>query len=86
MNGFLIVGCLGAFVLGLVAYFFHLPTLSLVVSAMFLLVSSGIILVQTSEIVRGGETNYILATVTLYVSIYNMFLSLLRLLGAASNR
>lgn len=86
MNGFLVVGALGAFALGLVSYFFHLPTLSLVVSGLFLIVSSGIILVQTSEIVRGGETNYILATVTLYVSIYNMFLSLLRLLGAASNR
>ena len=85
MNGFLVVGAIGAFVLGLVAYFFHLSTLSLVVSGLFLIVSSGIILVQTSEIVRGGETNYILATVTLYVSIYNMFLSLLQLLGAASS-
>jgi modulator of FtsH protease len=85
MGGFLCVGAIGAFVLGLVAYFFHLPTLSLVVSGLFLIVSSGIILLQTSEIVRGGETNYILATVTLYVSIYNMFLSLLQLLGAASD-
>jgi modulator of FtsH protease len=84
MRGFLVVGAIGAFVLGLVAYFFNLPTLALVVSGMFLIVSSGIILYQTSEIVRGGETNYILATVTLYVSIYNMFLSLLHLLGAAS--
>jgi modulator of FtsH protease len=84
MSGFLIVGAIGAFVLGLVAYFFNLPTLSLVVSGMFLLVSGGIILLQTGQIVRGGETNYILATVTLYVSIYNMFLSLLHLLGAAS--
>lgn len=85
MRGFLVVGCLGAFVLGLVAYFFHLSTLSLVVSGMFLLVSGGLILWQTSEIIRGGETNYISATVTLYISIYNMFLSLLRLLGAARN-
>jgi modulator of FtsH protease len=85
MGGFLCVGAIGAFVLGLVAYFFHLPTLSLVVSGLFLIVSSGIILLQTSEIVRGGETNYILATVTLNVSIYNMFLSLLQLLGAASD-
>ena len=84
MGGFLAVGAIGAFVLGLVAYFFNLPTLSLVVSGMFLLVASGIMLYQTSEIIRGGETNYILATVTLYVSIYNMFLSLLHLLGVAS--
>jgi modulator of FtsH protease len=86
MGGFLAIGAIGAFVLGLVAYFFHLSTLSLVVSGIWVIVSGGIMLYQTSEIVRGGETNYIRATVTLYVSIYNMFLSLLRLLGAASNR
>jgi len=86
MGGFLAVGAIGAFVLGLIAFFFHLSTLSLVVSGLFLLVSGGIILFQTSEIIHGGETNYIRATVTLYVQIYNMFLSLLRLLGAASNR
>ena len=85
LGGFLAVGAIGAFVLGLVAYFFHLSTLSLAVSGMFLLVSGGYILWQTSEIIRGGETNYILATVTLYVAIYNMFLSLLHLLGVASS-
>lgn len=85
MRGFLMIGAIGAFVLSLIAYFFHLPTLSLVVSGMFLVVSGGLMLWQTSEIVRGGETNYISATVTLYVSIYNMFLSLLHLLGFASN-
>jgi modulator of FtsH protease len=82
MGGFLTVGILGAFVLGLVAYFFQLPTLSLAVSGMFVLAMGGLILYQTSEIVRGGETNYIMATVTLYVSIYNLFTSLLHLLGA----
>jgi modulator of FtsH protease len=85
IGGFLAIGAIGAFVLGLVAVFFHLSTLSLVVSGMFLIVSGGYILWQTSEIIRGGETNYIVATVTLYISIYNMFLSLLRLLGAARN-
>lgn len=85
MGGFLAIGAIGAFVLALVAYFFNLPTLSLVVSGLFLVVSGGLMLYQTSEIVRGGETNYITATVTLYVSIYNMFLSLLHLLGAASD-
>jgi modulator of FtsH protease len=85
IGGFLAIGAIGAFVLGLVAFFFNLPTLSLVVSGMFLIVSGGYILWQTSEIIRGGETNYIVATVTLYIAIYNMFLSLLRLLGA-SNR
>ncbi|HKS56670.1 MAG TPA: Bax inhibitor-1/YccA family protein [Steroidobacteraceae bacterium] len=82
MRGFLVVGLLGAFVLGLVAYFFQLSTMSLVVSGMFLLLSGGLILFKTSEIIHGGETNYISATVTLYISIYNMFLSLLRLLSA----
>jgi len=85
LGGFLCVGAIGAFALGLIAYFFNLPTLSLAVSGMFLLVSGGYILWQTSEIIRGGETNYIVATVTLYVAIYNMFLSLLQLLGAASD-
>ena len=81
MGGFLMVGILTAFVAGLVAYFFDLPTLSLAVSAAFILLSSGIILYQTSEMVHGGETNYILATLTLYVSLYNLFTSLLHLLG-----
>lgn len=85
MGGFLVVGAIGAFILGLIAYFFNLPNVALVVSGLFLIVSSGLILYQTSEIVRGGETNYILATVTLYVSIYNMFLSLLHILGAAGD-
>ena len=84
LGGFLAIGAIGAFVLGLIAFFFHLSTLSLVVSGMFLIVSGGYILWQTSEIIRGGETNYIVATITLYVAIYNMFLSLLHLLGAAS--
>ncbi len=85
MGGFLMIGAIGAFVLGLVAFFFNLPTLSLVVSGLFLIVSGGLMLYQTSAIVRGGETNYISATITLYVSIYNMFLSLLHLLGASSD-
>jgi modulator of FtsH protease len=85
MRGFLMVGAIGAFVLAIVAILFNLPTLSLIVSGLFLIVSGGLILWQTGEIVRGGETNYISATVTLYVSIYNMFLSLLHLLGFASS-
>lgn len=85
MAGFLTVGIIAAFVLSLIAIFFNLPTLSLAVSGMFVLLSSGIILYQTGEIVNGGETNYISATVTLYVSIYNIFVSLLQLFGAASD-
>jgi modulator of FtsH protease len=54
------------------------------VSAAFILLMSGLILFETSNIIRGGETNYIMATVTLYISIYNLFLSLLHLLGVFS--
>jgi len=81
MGGFLTIGILGAFLLGLIAIFFNMPALSLAVSGMFVLAMGGLILFQTSEIVRGGETNYIMATVTLFVSIYNLFTSLLHILG-----
>ncbi|WP_031435712.1 Bax inhibitor-1/YccA family protein [Methylomarinum vadi] len=80
--GFLMVGILVAFIAGLAAVFFSIPALSLAVSAMFVLLMSGLILFETSAIIHGGETNYILATVSLYVSIYNLFLSLLQLLAA----
>ena len=85
MGGFLVVGVLLAFSAGLAAYFFELPTLSLAVSGMFVLLMSGLILYETSNIIHGGETNYIMATVTLFVSIFNLFTSLMHLLGFASN-
>lgn len=81
MGGFLMVGILVAFLAGLGAIFFQMPGLSLAVSAMFVLLMSGLILYETSNIIHGGETNYVMATVTLYVSIYNLFTSLLHLLG-----
>ncbi len=81
MAGFLMVGVLVAFFAGLAAVLFSVPALTLAVSAMFILLMAGMILFQTSEIVHGGETNYILATVSLYVSLYNLFTSLLQLLG-----
>jgi len=84
LGGFLMVGILVAFLAGIASMFLSMPGLSLAVSAMFILLMSGLILYQTSSIIHGGETNYILATVTLYVSIYNLFLSLLHLLGAFS--
>jgi len=84
MGAFLMVCILVAFLAGIAAMFFTMPGLSLAVSAMFVLLMSGLILYQTSQIIHGGETNYIMATVTLYVSIYNLFLSLLHLLGAFS--
>jgi modulator of FtsH protease len=85
MGGFLMVGILTAFVLGIVSILFSMPALALAVSGMFVLLMAGLILYQTGEIVNGGETNYIHATVTLYVSIYNMFTSLLHLLGVAAD-
>jgi modulator of FtsH protease len=81
MGGFLMAGILLAFVAGLAAIFFEMPALSLAVSSMFVLLMSGLILYETSNIIHGGETNYIMATVTLYVSIFNLFTSLLHLLG-----
>ena len=84
MGGFLASGILVAFVGGIAGAIFNLPVLSLAVSGMFVLLMSGLILFQTSRIVNGGEDNYIMATVTLYVSIYNLFTSLLHLLMAFS--
>jgi modulator of FtsH protease len=81
MGGFLMVGILVGFLAGLGAMFFELPGLSLAVSAIFVLLMSGLILYETSNIIHGGETNYIMATVTLFVSIFNLFTSLLHLLG-----
>ncbi len=82
MGGFLMVGILVMFLAGIGAAVFSIPALSLAVSAGFILLMSGLILYQTSAMVNGGETNYIMATVTLYVSIFNLFTSLLHLLGA----
>ena len=84
MSGFLTAGIVVAFLAVIAAYFFQIPTLALTVSAAFILLMSGLILFETSNIIRGGETNYIMATVTLYISIYNLFLSLLHLLGVFS--
>jgi modulator of FtsH protease len=81
MGGFLMVGILLAFLAGLAAIFFEIPALSLTVSAAFVLLMSGLILYETSNIIHGGETNYVMATVTLFVSIFNLFTSLLHLLG-----
>lgn len=80
----LTVGILLAFIAGIANIWFQMPALSLTVSSLFVILMCGLILYQTGEIVHGGETNYISATVTLFVSIYNLFLSLLQLLGALS--
>lgn len=84
-GNFLAVGILTAFGLGLAALFLQMPALSLAVSGLFVLLMCGLIMYETQNIIRGGETNYILATVTLYVSIYNLFASLLHIFGAMSD-
>ena len=81
LSGFLMTGIIVAFLAGLGAIFFQVPALALTVSAAFVLLMAGLILYQTSQIIHGGETNYVMATVTLFVSIFNLFTSLLHLLG-----
>jgi len=81
MGGFLFAGIVVAFLAGIAAFFLQMPALSLAVSATFVMLMAGLILYQTSSIIHGGETNYVMATVTLYVSIFNLFTSLLHLLG-----
>lgn len=81
MGGMLMAGMVVALVAGLAAMFFSIPALSLAVSAMVALLSAGLILFEISRIVHGGEDNYLLATVSLFVSIFNLFTSLLHLLG-----
>ena len=81
LGGFVFVGILVAFLLAICAVLFNMPALSLAISAVFILLMSGLILYQTSEMIHGGETNYIMATITLYVAIYNLFTSLLHILA-----
>jgi modulator of FtsH protease len=84
MGGFLFAGMVVALVLALGAIFFELPALGLAVSGLVALLSVGLILFETSRIVNGGETNYVMATVGLFVSVFNLFVSLLNLLGVGS--
>ena len=81
MGGFLFAGMVIALLAGIGAIFLQMPALGLAVSAMVALLSAGLILFETSRIVNGGESNYVLATVGLYLSIFNLFTSLLSLFG-----
>lgn len=85
MTGFLMTGVLVAFVAAIANAFLHIQGLALAISCMFLFLSAGIIMWQTSAIIHGGERNYISATVTLYVMIYNLFTSLLSLIGLSND-
>jgi len=81
MGGFLFAGLLVAIVAMIANIFLAIPALSLTISAAIIMIMSGLILMDTSRIVHGGETNYIRATVGLYLNIFNLFVNLLHLLG-----
>jgi modulator of FtsH protease len=81
---FIFVGCLVALVLMVVGMFIHAPAFQITVSILFAIIAGAMILFQTNSIIHGGERNYLIATVNLYVSILNIFLTLLRLLAMFS--
>ncbi|MFP1868556.1 FtsH protease modulator YccA [Lonsdalea quercina] len=85
LSGMMITGFVVLLVATIANLFLHIPALQMAISVMFILFSAGAILWETSNIIHGGETNYIRATVSLYVSIYNVFVSLLSLLGMSRN-
>ncbi|AKH69834.1 FtsH-interacting integral membrane protein [Spongiibacter sp. IMCC21906] len=84
LGGFLMVGLLVIVVASIANIFFQMPAASLAISAAAVFIMSGLILFDTSRIIHGGETNYIRATVALYLDIYNLFIHLLHLLGVFS--
>jgi modulator of FtsH protease len=84
LNGMLFAGFWVLVITMVANMFLNIPALGLAISALFILFSSGIILKQTSDIIQGGERNYIIATLTLFVSIYNIFMSLLHILGVTN--
>jgi modulator of FtsH protease len=85
IGGFLFIGILIAFIGGIANVFLQMPALTLTVSCMFAVLSTGIIMWQTSEIIHGGERNYISATVTLFVMVYNLFSILLSFFGMSDD-
>jgi len=85
LSGMLFAGFIVVLVAALANIFFQIPALSLAISGAVILIMSGFILVDTSRIVNGGETNYIMATAGLYLAIYNIFVSLLQILGIFNN-
>jgi modulator of FtsH protease len=85
MGGFLFAGIMVVFLVAIANIFLSMPALSLAVSGAIILLMSGFILFDTSRIINGGETNYIMATYGLYLSIFNIFISLLQILGIMSD-
>lgn len=81
MGGFLVVGLIVALIAAIANIFFQIPALSLAISSAIIFIMSGFILFDTSRIIHGGETNYIRATISLYLNIHNIFVHLLSILG-----
>ena len=81
MGGFLFAGVMVVFIAAIANIFFAMPALSLAISAGIILLMSGFILFDTSRIINGGETNYIMATYGIYLNLFNIFISLLQILG-----
>ncbi|MDP3845095.1 MAG: Bax inhibitor-1/YccA family protein [Pseudomonas sp.] len=85
LSGFITAGFFVLLAAVAASFFFEISGLQLAISAGFVLFSSACILFQTSAIIQGGERNYIMATISLYISIYNLFVSLLQILGVVSS-
>ncbi|HMU63882.1 MAG TPA: Bax inhibitor-1 family protein, partial [Nitrosomonas sp.] len=81
MGGFLVVGFLLVLIAAIANIFLQIPAMSLAISSVVILIMSGFILYDTSRIIHGGENNYVLATIGLYMTIFNIFVSLLQILG-----
>jgi len=81
LGGFIAVAAMAAFFAAIASIFFQMPILNLLISGAFALISSAFILYTTSQIISGGERNYIMATISLYIAIFNLFVSLLRILS-----
>ena len=85
LGGFLMVGFLLVLIAAVANIFLAIPAMSLAISAVVIMIMSGFILYDTSRIIHGGETNYVLATIGLYMTIFNIFISLLQILGIRGN-
>jgi modulator of FtsH protease len=85
LGGFLFAGMMVIVLAMLASLFFSIPALALAISGGVILLMSGFILFDTSRIIHGGETNYIMATYGIYLSIFNIFISLLQILGIMSD-
>lgn len=85
LGGFLMVGFLLVLLAAVTNIFLQIPAMSLMISAVVIMIMSGFILYDTSRIIHGGETNYVLATIGLYMTIFNIFISLLQILGIMGN-